>query len=224
MSAALDYCQSVGETLASNLLGISRNDVPFIKGASEAAQNSPDLGTHDVRKIASQFAAIAYTCANKHDRPEALVFAKMASQTTWDHRMDQWLEPVLKVMGTISEGRQLHKQAAQLGGLAIGSILGKLGSMGLNLVPSAISAAPLAAGALGTGAGAMWWLANKDSEQDSSEVTKVKAKRNYYRALTDEITDELHRKGLVGAQGAEDSSGARSKVVAAMRDSSLYNA
>ena len=190
----------------------------MVKAAAETVSYTDDNRTMD--RAMCKLAGEMFRLAGRGTSPLRIMFVKMAHAEKWDPRLQDVVDTVYEVAGDHWLGRIKQASEGFNKAAGIGSIVANLGRFGFNVAPEVAKMIPLLAVAGGAGSGALWWLANRHADEDDSNTAALKAKVDYYRSITDEITDELNRKGII--KDPVDTGAARANATDAIKDTQLY--
>lgn len=166
----------LGILLACIENGVDPRDFSRIEGMAKAASQNPGPVGRMIAKAAYDVMA---TCGRAHTAP-ANHLLMISKQASW---CPQFQDVVDEVQRTLFVLLPLEKRAFQVSG---GDVLGALGSVGKGIGYGSLLA--------GGGLGALYWLLNRHSTQDESDIEAMKQQADYYQQLTRELEHNLRRK------------------------------
>lgn len=185
----MSYAQ-IGLMLGKAMFGVS--DSEFAKRATfvDTLHDADEQGCF--HKEAAVLGAMLYEKAGRQDRLGYHLFRKLAShEGPWSHAMTDMVIPIYIAVGN----HVLREKSAADGGMLtpVTNLLGGL----MSKYPTMLGISAL----LGGGVGALGWQAKQDDIEDDTEAARTQAQLDYLNSVTDEIDEQLGRKGIVsGAQ------------------------
>lgn len=176
-----------------------RHELPLKEAivVKAAAATTATYEDATANRLMCKIAADIFELAGAATSPERILFLKLASAPEWKQGYNQFSDAVYDVVGDLWRTRQAYDREMISKQAAMGALATGLARLGLAAGPSIIQTLPLMGVGAGAGAGALWWLANRHAEADDADNTALKAKVDYYKALSGDISAQLSRRGLV---------------------------
>lgn len=173
------------------MYGVSEAEFQEKKAFVEALDGNEAVG----RQIC-KLAASMYEAAGKQEQFQYHLYDRLSKEANWDPSFQEFVDPVVmaleKVVGEMTDEEwEKSANAAWIAPAAAFEVLGH----GASMSPAVVKW--LAAAGIGTGAavGGLGWYANRQSNEDDSELETMHARAQNYRRITKEISDALRAKG-----------------------------
>lgn len=182
-----------GKKIAAAMFNVDPRDLPFYEGQAEAIADTRDPGYGNLQRVMCKAAARAFEEAGRVDEFDYHLMVKLAEAQQWYPELDQYSDAVIKAFGRASEEMKMAAEVTRnetmlkvAGGLG-GALLGGAAKITPDVIKS-IATLGVGGGAL---AGSLYWLLNRDSTADETDIEAMKTKRDYYKKLTGDIQSEL---------------------------------
>ena len=176
-----DAAFELGGSIAALRMGVSTRAVPFLKAASDAIENPNTPGYGMRQRVVCRLIAGIYKEAGEMDQLGFHLYDKLSS-ANWVPELDRYYDIALR--GLAAGG--IDKMASALPGI-LASGVGK----GVALTPDIVKTMIGAGIGTGAAAGSLYWLANRDTEEDDAKVEALRAKIRHYRQITKNISADI---------------------------------
>jgi hypothetical protein len=190
--AAFDF----GFNLGLNLHGVSATQAKVAAAQQETLDVDPNGA--EFKRQSAKIAAALYEGSDLAGHEAQYIYEKLASVEEWDAGYDSLLDPVYQALGEWSREVDDAQLAAGIDKTASALTAGPLATLVQRASLSAPSVVKLLLGlsAIGGGAvGATSWYLNRDTEESDAKIEALKARRDVYNRIAQNITDQLANKG-----------------------------
>jgi len=199
--------KQLGMAIGAAAHGEDTRSLWYKQAAVETMANRDVEGYGAIQRIVCKYASEAYKECGKMKTYNYHVFSKLAKATPWFPELDEYYDAAVsalgKVHGTIRKEAHATEMEAVFEKRAI-NLLSNLAA-GVGRVSPEAMKVMLASGALaGLTGGSTAWLMNRGVTEDAPKLEAMKERINYYNQLTNEIENELQRKGVGSEEEAYD--------------------
>ena len=178
----MNEAYEIGGTLAALRMGVSPRALPFLKAASETLSDPNTPGYGKLQSLVCALVAGIYKEAGQMDAPEYHIYDTL-SKSAWVPALDRYYDVAVSALGAAGI---LEKAASSIPGLLAEGV-GK----GVALTPELIKTMIGAGIGTGAAAGSLYWMANRDTDEDNANVEALRAKIRHYRQITKNISSDL---------------------------------
>lgn len=169
--------------------GVSDGEFAEKRAFAEALDQSPAVG-----RMVCKLAAALYEAAGKTAQFQYHLYDKLSKEANWHPSYNEFVEPVVESLAHVI-GEMEQEELTKRAGLLTPYVAGEVAGHGLALSPAVMKW--LAAAGIGTGAavGGLGWYANRDINEDETDLEAMQARSKNYQRITKEISDALRSKG-----------------------------
>jgi hypothetical protein len=208
---------NLGVKLAAAVNNKTDKELCAISGYLDTIGNHKEANYGALQKMVCKIASDVFDEAGRKYDFEYHFLKELSKSANWLPELDKYSDAVLMALGKVATEYEVQKGDDFKDGVVnkSASLLPKLIGMAGATTPELIKAMAAIGAAGGAATGGLYWLLNRDSQEDETESEAVKAKIDYYNRVSNEIKNQLGKQKLPPSQIAD-------KVEEIMQNQNLF--
>jgi hypothetical protein len=189
---------NLGVKLAASVNNKTEKDLCAISGYLDTINNPKEANYGMLQKMVCKVAAEAFDEAGRKYEFEYHFLDRLSKTANWLPELDKYSDAVLLALGKMAteyekqNGDDLKNEVVSKSASFLPNLIGMAGASTPDIIK-----AMAAVGAIGGSAtGGLYWLLNRDSQEDEDDSEAIKAKIDYYNRVSNEIKNQLGKQKL----------------------------
>lgn len=208
---------NLGVKLAAAVNNKTDKELCAVAGYVDTINNHKEANYGALQKMVCKIAADVFDEAGRKNEIEYHFLDRLSKAANWLPELDKYSDSVLMALGKIATEYEVQKGSDFKDEVVSKSagLLPKLIGVASATTPDLIKAYAALGTIGGAATGGLYWLLNRDTQEDESDSEAIKAKIDYYNRVSNEIKNQIGKHKLPPSEIAD-------KVEEIMQNQNLF--